>query len=208
MLRWMTIEIMNNLNHREQAAYVYRSTLKSRYLIDETWIARLGPRDKQVPNPHYLSGPPASLYRVARVETFLDAHAKEFLQYLGRRAKRSNAMTAVAETKRQELREWARSVEIEHYPWPENLWQVCQAHLEALYRCGLMSGVPDASPRHILNMLRHAYTNYETLLADTDGKVGASEAYSVIKQRVNREIGARLFACGISVSDKTHCVAA
>ena len=199
---------MNNINqYRERTAYVYRSTLKSRYMMNDTWIARLGPRDKQVPNPHYQSGPPASLYSVARVESFLEICAKEFAQYLLGRDKRSNALTAFAETKRQELLEWARSVKIEHHPWPEDLWKTCQIHLEALQRCGLMRGVPDVSPRHILNILRHAYTNYETLLADTDGKVGACEAYTVITQRVNSEITARLFVYGMSVGDTTDHVA-
>ena len=198
---------MNNTNHAERTAYVYCSTLKSRYLMNDKWIARLGPRDKQVPNPHYRTGPPASLYSVARVEAFLETYSKEFADYLVCRAKRSNVMTAVAESKRKELLEWARSVEIEHHPWPEDLWQTCQYHLELLYRCSMLRGVPDASPRHILNMLRHAYTDYEQLLADTDGKVGASEAYAIIKGRANGEIAARLYACGISVSDTADRIA-
>ena len=176
-------------------------------MMSDTWIARLGPRDKQVPNPYHLSGPPSSLYSVARVESFLEAYAKEFAQYLVCRAKRSNAMTAVAETKRQELLEWARSVKIEHHPWPDDLWKTCQSHLVALHRCGLMRSVPDASPRHILNMLRHAYTNYETLLADTDGKIGAPEAYGTIKRRANSELAARLYAYGMSVSNAADRIA-
>jgi hypothetical protein len=200
---------MNNINqYREQAAYVYRSTLKSRYLMNEKWIARFGPSDKQVPNPHHRFGPPASLYSVARVEEFLDVYAREYAEHLVVRAKRSIVMTAVAETKRQELLEWARNVKIEHDPWPTDLWETCQCHLASLYRNSVLRRVPEVSPRHILNMLRHAHTNYETLLDDTNGKTGAAFTYTFIKGCINAEIATRLYACGINVSETGHRVAA
>lgn len=41
--------------------YVYRSTLKSEYRLTDGLIKRLGPPDKEVANPHYWSGPSASL---------------------------------------------------------------------------------------------------------------------------------------------------
>ena len=197
---------MNNTQNRDGADYIYASTVKSRYGLNDAWIKRLGPPDKQVVNLHYPSGPPASLYRVARVEEFLDANGAEFASYLVRRSIRSAAMTAVAESKRREMLDWAESVEIQHFPWPDDLCGACERHLEALWRCGMASGVPDVTPRRILNMLRHAFTNYEHLLAQTDGKVGAGEAYGIIKRRINDEIVARLLARGICVESEADRV--
>ena len=191
---------MNNINqYRERTAYVYRSTLKSRYMMNDTWIARLGPRDKEVPNPHHRSGPPASLYRVARVEAFLETHTEEFADHLARRAKRAATMNAVAEMKRRELLDWAESVEIQHFSWPDDLSRACGRHLQALFMAGMAHGVPDVTPRTILNMLRHAYTDYESLLAQTDGKVGVDEAYGIIKRRINGELTVPLLNRGISL---------
>ena len=191
---------MNNINqYRERTAYVYQSTLKSRYMMNDTWIARLGPRDKEVPNPHHRSGPPASLYRVARVEAFLETHTEEFADHLARRAKRAATMNAVAEMKRRELLDWAESVEIQHFSWPDDLSRACGRHLQALFMAGMAHGVPDVTPRTILNMLRHAYTDYESLFAQTDGEVGAGEAYGIIKRRINGELTVPLLNRGISL---------
>ena len=191
--------VMNNPNHRRQEAYVYRSTLNIRYMMNDTWIARLGPRDKEVPNPHHRSGPPASLYRVARVEAFLETYADEFADHLARRAKRAATMNAVAEMKRRELLDWAESVEIQHFSWPDDLSRACGRHLQALFMAGMAHGVPDVTPRTILNMLRHACTDYESLLAQADGKVGAGEAYGIIKRRINGELTVPLLNRGISL---------
>ena len=192
---------MNNTQNRNGADYIYASTVRSRYRLSNAWMTRLGMPDRNVVNPHYRSGPPASLFCVARIEAFLEENVQEYTAHLARRARRSAAMTTVANSKRHELLDWAQSVEIQHHPWPNDLWASCERHLEALF-----GGVPDVAPRHILNMLRHAYTNYEHLLAQTDGKVGAGEAYGIIKRRTNDEIAARLLTRGISVESEADRV--
>ena len=199
---------MNYGHIQNEGAYIYRSTLHSRYLMDDTWIARLGPRDKQVPNPYHPSGQPASAYRVARVEAFLEAHAGQYAEHLVSQAKNTTPLTAEAEWREQETLEWAEGAWIEHRPWPDDLWQTCSTHLEAIHRSGLLIAVPEVTPRRIQSMLRHEYSNYEYLLAQTDGKVGASGACAILKRCANSEIAARLFVCGMNVSDTTDCVAA
>ena len=46
----------------DEGKYCYKITLKRQYGLTDSWIKRLGEPDKQVANPHYSSGPPASLY--------------------------------------------------------------------------------------------------------------------------------------------------
>ena len=57
--------------------FVYKSTLKERFGLTDSLIRKLGAPDKQVPNPHYRSGPPASLYAIDRVEAWCAEHSKE-----------------------------------------------------------------------------------------------------------------------------------
>lgn len=182
-------------------AFVYRSTLHSRYLLDDKWIARLGPRDRQVPNPYHPSCPPTSMYRVARVEAFLESHARQYADYIVSRAKHTLPLNADDEKREQETFDWAWVVKIEHRTWPDDLWQTCRTHLQSVYRSGLLIPVPEVTARRIQSMLRHEYSNYEYLLAQTDGKTGAPDACAVLKRRANSEIAKRLYACGVSVSD-------
>lgn len=198
---------MNNNFIYDAGMYVLRSTLHSRYLMDDTWVARLGPRDKHLVNPYRPSGSPMSAYRVARVEAFLEAHAGKYAEYLVFRAKHSNVLTAEAEWQEHEILEWAWRARIEHRPWPDDLWQTCRAHLESLCLSGLPVPVPEVSMERIHGMLRHEYTNYEALLADTNGTVGAPDACAILKQRANSELAARLYAYGMSVSNTADRIA-
>ena len=65
---------------------VYKSTLKNEYGFTDKYIRILGEPDKQVPNPHYRSGSPASLYSVDRVNRFLKKHRRAISQSKKRRS--------------------------------------------------------------------------------------------------------------------------
>ena len=148
------------------------------------------------------------MYRVARVEAFLETYARQYAEYIVSRAKHIVSLTADAECREQETSDWAWVVKIEHRLWPDDLWQTCRTHLESVYRSRLLIPVPEVTARCIQSMLRHEYSNYEYLLAQTDGKAGASDACAVLKRRANREIAKRLLVCGMSVWDGTDCFAA
>lgn len=70
--------------------------------------------DKEVPNPHYRSGPPMQLYSLSRVE--LAENEPECRQALqgaeAKRPQRSSAMKAVADEKREALLDALDRVEI------------------------------------------------------------------------------------------------
>jgi hypothetical protein len=52
--------------------YVYKTTLSKVYGLTPAMIGELGRCDKTCDNPHYISGPPASLYDIDRVEAWIE----------------------------------------------------------------------------------------------------------------------------------------
>lgn len=111
--------------------FMYKSTVRAVYGLSDAWMTRLGTPDREVPNPHYRSGPPSSLYSIARVEELLAEHAEEYAVHLAKRERRSVAAKARSQRADDELAEWARSVPITHDLWPTDLATACQESLRA-----------------------------------------------------------------------------
>lgn len=61
----------------DETRMVYKSTLKAEFGMTDRLIRMLGEPDTFVKNPHYRSGPPASLYAVRRVRAFIREHGRE-----------------------------------------------------------------------------------------------------------------------------------
>ena len=172
-----------------KSEYMYQPTVRAMYALSDAWMKHLGPPDQQASNPHHRSGPPASLYCIERVEEFLAEHADEYTLHLAKRERLSAAARERSQRAAEELVEWAQAAPISHAQWPINLAEACRESLMARGKW-----IAEPNERHILNMLRHEYSNYHNLLQEMSGRVGCWEAYCVVKERVNSEITARLFS--------------
>lgn len=162
--------------------YCYKTTLTKTYGLTASMIWRLGEPDRTVPNPHYRSAPPASLYLIERVERWIEANQAEVDRARQDREHRSRRMTAEMQFRRDKLIEWASTVGIVVAPLPDDFYQRAVIHYE--------SG--DVGRGGLIAFARHRYTNYERLLSEIEGKPGCGEAYMVIKARVNALVSDRL----------------
>lgn len=174
--------------------FIYKSTLKTTYNLPDSWITRLGPPDQTVPNPHYKSGPLASLYSRCRVEEFIEANRAEYDQMIAKRAERQTRVKAVIGKRAAELLAWANEAEVKVIGnLPENLeeleqWAAVNFYAFVLERRHYEEFEP--SYGRLIAYLRHVHTNYERLLGKIEGKPGCGMAYSVIKQRCNEVVEA------------------
>ncbi|MCK6472706.1 MAG: hypothetical protein L6R28_13260 [Planctomycetes bacterium] len=88
---------------------VFKTALKTRFGLTDRLIRMLGEPDERVLNPHYRSGPKASLYAVARVKKFIREHAPEIAALEQRRAKQAQAQAQrVKEATEADEREMVR----------------------------------------------------------------------------------------------------
>jgi hypothetical protein len=71
--------------------YVYKSTVAKVYGLTPSMIDELGGPDEVCENPHYRNGPLASLYRVERVEAWVEQNRERVEKAKERRAKRAAA---------------------------------------------------------------------------------------------------------------------
>lgn len=65
--------------------FIAKVTLRSRYLLSEGWIRRLGEPDRRVLNPHHEGFNEMCLYSRQRVEAFLAKNAEEYCRWLDER---------------------------------------------------------------------------------------------------------------------------
>ncbi len=162
----------------DTAEYIYKTTLKKEYGFTDAMIAHLGEPDKHVQNPHFRSGPRASLYRRDRVLAWIEQH----------QAMAAGARHRLAQ--RNENRRLAMAA----------FWMHVDAVLEEIH--------PQASPlsdtlirwanevpikiRRFqpdrISAIRHNYTNYEQLLAQLDRRPEV-QTLAVLEDQVMQRIG-------------------
>ena len=167
-----------------QKEYVYKSTLRDVYGMTDSMIAELGDPDLRVKNPHYRSGPLASLYLIERVEAWCDAHDDRLQKALSARAKRSEASKRANETKYNQIIEWANTVTVELYPPDsyEAVWNEADAYYASRDWRFFGFGVGFGG---VVAYMRHNCTNYDRLLKQIYGQVGTHEAYQIIRDRAD-----------------------
>src|SRR5690349_1630057 len=98
----MTNTVRDSAPTSREKQFVYKSTLSKGYGLTPAMIEELGEPDKLCDNPHWSSGPPASLYRVKRVEAWIEGNEERVERARASRVRRSAAGTAVQEMKRGE----------------------------------------------------------------------------------------------------------
>lgn len=155
------------------------SQLKSEYGFSESWVKRIGQPDWIRPNPTGQKRAPMRLWNKDRVESFIEANKVEYAHWLEERVKRSATAKNVAERRRQATMAWAETCEVIFKPFPLDLKRAAE---------GYFSGSGEQGDRGIVAMLRHDYSNYESLIGSLKGQVGRYEAYYVIRKRIIQEI--------------------
>lgn len=170
---------------------IYKSSIKESYGLTDSWIARLGPPDKTVTNPHYRSGPSASLYLRARVEALIEDNMDEYQKLQVRRKKAQEKAKEVIKKRELELIKWSENVPIIVDDLPETLEQLCtdaeESAMEHIYDSRKLRKFK-MTINVIIAFIRHNLTDYEYLLSWIEGKPGCGAGYSIIKDRVNREV--------------------
>jgi hypothetical protein len=89
------------MNTNDTSQYVYKKALKLTYGLSDMWIARIGPPDLVIPNPHAI-GKKAFLYHRARVEAFIDEHLDDYRRLQEQRQRRRKSAQDAAERKYKE----------------------------------------------------------------------------------------------------------
>lgn len=84
---WDTILLWhpNDCQWQPSDNFIAKVTLRSRYLLSDGWIKRLGEPDKYAPNPHHEAYTPMRLYSRQRVEAFLAENVEEYCDWLENR---------------------------------------------------------------------------------------------------------------------------
>jgi hypothetical protein len=172
--------------------YVYKSTLSKEFGLSPSLIDEIGEPDKFVPNPHYRSGPEASLYAVERVEQWIQANQDRVDEARAARAKRSESARRVHEKRRSEKRvkalDWVRHVPLEIDALPEDLLSKAQKHY------GLRKQIHIRTEKGLLAFVRRYLSNYGRLrseISDHDWWV-QDELYAELRSRIDNETKRRL----------------
>ena len=168
------------------------TAMKKRGWTEQLIASLLGEPDDIKPNPHYRSGPAMKLYSSERVE-----EAEKSPEFIAAQEGRKARREAVAKSRRhqaQKIQDYLDSLEITVPAMGKNkLMRLAQEHYDDRrqgddYYDG--GGDQEAFIARIcVNYLRHELTSYEAHLAKVAGKVGASEAYLKIKEKVLDAIG-------------------
>jgi hypothetical protein len=182
----------------KEKKYVYEATVRKVYGLTPSMIQELGPPDKYCENPHWKSGPLASLYLVERVEAWAAANRGRLEKAEAGRVKRSAAMKAVHEKKRVERRnmeevrreqyqaclrkaeEWVNGLEITvAQPFPPTL-------LEDARKAYKFKGHADPlKEKALVAHVRHSLTNYMKLVRQLPAQVFGVHPHNLLRNRVN-----------------------
>lgn len=176
------------------SAHISMAGLKARGWTQGAVKRFLGDPDQETTNPHYRSGPPMRLYRKLRV---LEAETTPEWQAWhektrASRAKASVAQQARAQASRQALldRLGQLDITVPRHDRKKLVALACEHYNELWLERGkeYKSATPDADPEFIdricVNMLRHAFSDYEAQLESLFGKVGRVEGYTLLRERV------------------------
>ena len=171
----------------KEKPFVYKTTLSKEYGLTPSMIAELGSPDEYCKNPHYKSGPMASLYRIDRVKAFIAANVERVEAAKASRVKRSAALLAFHERRRVEERrrtlDWAANVPIEVYePLPTGMLEV------ARFKRPFAANTELIEQKALHAFVRHDLTNYDHLRYQLRDRPGSTEAYHLIRQRTDTAV--------------------
>ena len=119
------------------------------------------------------------LYRLERLERWVEAHQAELTELAERRARRRDASQAAAQTRRAETLRWAEQVLVEiHTPLPRDL----EFQVREYYAARRID------EEDLVEFARWRFSNYPILLKELAGRTGGREARQILKERVDEAI--------------------
>jgi hypothetical protein len=150
----------------------------------------LGDADKERQNPRYRSTAPTRLYLAARV--IKAEGTAEFVAAMKKRMEAGRRGIEAAHRRREQVLSWVEGLEIR---LPEDSIESVTAKAVQSYndlwtsrgkfeKRAMVDSPPAFIARISVNYLRHECSQYEKNLLAIFGKVGASEAYENLKDRI------------------------
>ncbi len=136
--------------------HICKATLKKDYRFSAKELARLGPPDKEVPNPHYGCAAPMKLWEKARVEAFLKENDPQYQARMDDATNRRQARESVDENRIAVILDYVENANIVFEAFPDNIKDEIGRKLRI--------NPENISKRQIINELRHCHTNYHSLL--------------------------------------------
>jgi hypothetical protein len=166
---------------------VTRPELHARGWTDTAIKKFLGTHDGEQPNPRYRhAGSPMKLWKAERANAVEETD--QFQEWLKKSIKRREAAAKAVETKREKVfrfvMDWEPTVSI-----PEgNVLALAIQHYNDQSIDG-RSASPRSDPAFLQritgNYLRHCCTDYEFMLSEIQGRVGADDAYEDVRMIVD-----------------------
>lgn len=201
----------------DEQAYLCKSDLKARGWTESLINKHLEPQDKTRTNPRYSSSAPMLLWLLERVER---AEASEEFKAAqeGRASRRAAAQRAV-ETKRARVRTWldALKVSVPKMGMKKLVLRACDSYNAMRSARFLVSGYlsdpadensdQDFLDRICVNYLRHELTCYERHLGEIAGKVGATDSYLELKDKVLDAIAEAYSELGVECLKQSQAAA-
>jgi hypothetical protein len=182
----------------DKPQYISKAGLKERGWTDTGITKFLGPCDKTAVNPHYRKAAPMHLFLVDRVMAAEQTDA--YRQFTEKNKNRVAGAKKSVKTKKEQLLEelvgWQIEVEIEPYQdvVDDAIESYNSFHLDLRYERGhtytpaTAKSNPEFLRRITVNHLRHNLSDYDRRLDDLFGKVGKSEAYIILNQKIYTSI--------------------
>jgi len=187
------------VNKIDKNKYLNLSQLKARGWTSSKVCEWLREPDEYTRNPMYKSASPTKLYLLKRVTK--QEKNKRFIEWFKdskeKRIKLSQKQKSIHELKKQELLSYINSLEInipkmdkkrlyfsavEHYNY---LWESRGKYEKKIF-CDACD--EEFLNRISMNMLRHESEKYEEEIYKMFDKTGKDDAYSLLKNRVNKKI--------------------
>lgn len=176
-----------------------KATIKQRGWTDKAIELFLISPDKISPNPYYKSAHPMKLYLIKRVEKI--EKSKQFKEFQNDNAKRINASKKAVDTKRErilvEVNKWVITLSkmdyqevvmnaIESYNHFKQHIAIEREHYD--FELATKNSGDEFIERITVNYLRHILSNYDVKLEQIFGKVGKSEAYTLLNDKIYSKI--------------------
>lgn len=172
---------------KAKETYVCKSTLRDTYGMTPKMILAIGEPDKTKPNPHYRSvGYPMCLYRLGRVELWVEENKEWIENHRAKRKELSEAQKAIYQRRIAPLLGWANTVNIKITPLDSYDKLVDEA---SNFYCNFNEEYREVGPTGVIAYVRHNKTNYDFLLESLKQyKYGRNEAYFILKDRVDGRV--------------------
>lgn len=172
--------------------FVYKSTLSRVYGLTPSMIEELEPPDLLVDNPHYKNAAPGCLFRIERVESWIEQHEDRVAKARASREKRAAAKRQVQERRRNDERsramKWLESVPLSVESLPLALLDKADKHYK------FAADFDFATDKGLRAYVRHHQSNYHSLLQELRGFDGwlAHELYPILRKRIDAAVEAGL----------------